>query len=105
MPLVLAAMAVFVVGEMLWGPTAQALVTALAPSGSRGAVMGVLASTTTAGGALASGAGLGILAAAGDTAMWLWVLAMAAGAAGLFWVAARPVAAPSGAPAWGAAGR
>jgi predicted MFS family arabinose efflux permease len=93
-PLVLAAMLVFVVGEMLWGPTAQGLVTALAPAGSRGAVLGVLASTTTAGGALASGAGLAVLGWAGDTAMWLWVAAVAAAAAALFWIAARPAVRP-----------
>ncbi len=101
--LVLAAMVLFVLGEMLWGPTAQGLVTALAPPGARGAVMGVLASTTTAGGALASGVGLGILEAAGDTAMWLWVLAVAVTAAVLWAVAARPaaVATPAPAPARG----
>jgi DHA1 family multidrug resistance protein-like MFS transporter len=99
LPLVVAGMVVFVLGEMLWGPTAQGLMTALAPPGARGAVMGVLASTTTAGSALASGAGLAILGAAGDTAMWAWVGAMAAAGAACFWVAARPRPEAGAAPA------
>lgn len=60
----------FTAGEILWGPTSQGLLTALAPPGRRGAVMGLLSSAATAGGALTLAGGLPLLAYAGAPATW-----------------------------------
>jgi predicted MFS family arabinose efflux permease len=62
--------AVFTAGEILWQPTSQGLLTALAPHGLRGTVMGLLSSAATAGGALTSAGGLPLLAYAGPPATW-----------------------------------
>jgi len=61
---------VFVVGEMLWVPTSQAIVAGLAPPDLRGAYMGAFGSTSAIGFALGPLLGLSVRGAAGDTAMW-----------------------------------
>lgn len=61
---------IFVVGEMLWIPTSQAIAAGLAPADLRGAYMGAFASTSSAGFALGPFFGLQVRGELGDTAMW-----------------------------------
>ena len=62
--------AVFVVGEMLWVPTSQAVVAALAPEDIRGAYMGAFGSGSQVAWALTPFLGLQIRNAFGDGVMW-----------------------------------
>jgi len=62
--------AVFVVGEMLWVPSSQAIIARLAPAQIRGAYMGAVASTSAAAFAIGPLIGLQLLDRAGDAAMW-----------------------------------
>ena len=75
LPVVALVIAVFVVGEMLWVPTSQAIVAGLAPEDVRGAYMGAFGSTSSFGFALAPFLGLQIRGEAGDTAMWAFFAA------------------------------
>jgi MFS family permease len=77
---------VFVIGEMLWVPTSQAIVAGLAPEDVRGAYMGAFGSTAGFGFALGPFIGLQLRGAYGDSAPWYFfaavsVLAAATGAA------------------------
>jgi predicted MFS family arabinose efflux permease len=74
--------ALFVLGEMLWVPTSQAVVAALAPADIRGAYMGVFGSTWSIGWALTPFLGLQIRNAYGDATMWMCV-GVVAGVLGL----------------------
>jgi predicted MFS family arabinose efflux permease len=80
---------VFVVGEMLWVPTSQAVVAALAPADIRGAYMGAFGGTWSVGWAATPFLGLQVRHAYGDAKMWMCVAAVGvvAGITGL--VAAR----------------
>ncbi|HZR91944.1 MAG TPA: MFS transporter [Gaiellaceae bacterium] len=78
-------MVVFVVGEMLWVPTSQAIAAALAPRDLRGAYMGAFGSTAAVGFALGPFTGLLLLGQYGEDAAWYFfaavsVVAAAAGA-------------------------
>lgn len=70
LPVVAFILVVFVIGEMLWVPTSQAVIAALAPEDVRGAYMGAFGTTGAVGFALAPFAGLQIRDGLGDTAMW-----------------------------------
>ena len=72
---------VFVVGEMLWVPTSQAIVAGLAPEDVRGAYMGAFGSTAAFGFALGPFIGLQLRAAAGDGGMWAFFAAVSVAAA------------------------
>jgi predicted MFS family arabinose efflux permease len=77
---------VFVIGEMLWVPTSQAIVAALAPEDVRGAYMGAFGSTASIGFALGPFIAFQLADRHGDNAAWLFfagvsVLAAATGAA------------------------
>jgi dipeptide/tripeptide permease len=61
---------VFVFGEMLWVPTAQAVVADLAPADIRGAYMGAFGSAPAIGFALAPLIGLQMRNSFGDEATW-----------------------------------
>lgn len=61
---------VFVIGEMLWIPTSQAVVARIAPADVRGAYIGAFSSTFAVGFALTPFAGLQVRGAYGDSAMW-----------------------------------
>jgi predicted MFS family arabinose efflux permease len=63
----------FVIGEMLWVPTSQAVVAALAPADIRGAYMGVYGGTWSVGWALTPFLGLQVRSAYGDATMWVCV--------------------------------
>ena len=60
----------FVIGEMLWVPTSQAVVAALAPADIRGAYMGAFSATWSVGWALTPFLGLQVRQAYGDSVMW-----------------------------------
>ena len=75
-PVVVAVILVFVVGEMLWVPTSQAIAAALAPADLRGAYLGAFSSMGAFGFAVAPFTGLLVRDAAGDTAMWAFFAAM-----------------------------
>ena len=66
----------FVVGEMLWVPTSQAVVAALAPADIRGAYMGAFGGTWSVGWAMTPFLGLQVRAAYGDATMWMAVAAV-----------------------------
>jgi MFS family permease len=80
---------IFVIGEMLWIPTSQAIVAGLAPADLRGAYMGAFASTSSAGFALGPFIGLQLRGGFGDTAMWGFFAAVSVVAAVLGAVACR----------------
>jgi MFS family permease len=73
LPWLAAVILVFVVGEMLWIPTSQSVVAAMAPPDMRGAYMGALGSTWSIAFALGPLIALQLLAAYGDTAMWIFM--------------------------------
>ena len=80
---------IFVIGEMLWIPTSQAIAAGLAPADLRGAYMGAFASTSSAGFALGPFLGLQVRGGYGDTAMWGFFAVVSVAAAVLGVVACR----------------
>ncbi|HEX3805775.1 MAG TPA: MFS transporter [Gaiellaceae bacterium] len=80
---------VFVTGEMLWIPTAQAVVSRLAPADIRGAYMGAYSGAFAIGNAATPFLGLQIRAAFGDKTMWLCVAGLGVLAGALGYAAAR----------------
>ena len=75
-PMFLFVMFVFVIGEMLWVPTSQAIAAGLAPEDVRGAYMGAFSSTGAFGFAIGPFMGLQIRDAGGDGAMWAFFAAV-----------------------------
>jgi predicted MFS family arabinose efflux permease len=98
---VLVVVLVFVVGEMLWVPTSQAVVAALAPADIRGAYMGVFGATWGVGWALTPFLGLQVRHAFGDATMWETVAALGvlAGITGLAAARGHDAAAAVASPA------
>ena len=85
---------VFVIGEMLWVPTSQAVVAELAPADIRGAYMGAFGSAPAIGFALAPLIGFQVRNSVGDDATWtpfavLGVVAAALGGLALVGVRRR----------------
>jgi predicted MFS family arabinose efflux permease len=74
-------MVVFVIGEMLWVPTSQAIVAGLAPEDVRGAYMGAFGSTAGFGFAIGPFVALQLRGLGGDTAMWSFFAAVSVAAA------------------------
>jgi MFS family permease len=72
---------VFVIGEMLWAPTATAAAASMAPAHLRGAYMGAFGGTTSAGFALGPFVGLQLLGGPGAHAMWAFFAAVSVVAA------------------------
>ena len=72
---------IFVIGEMLWVPTSQAIVAGLAPVDVRGAYMGAFGSTAAFGFALGPFVGFQLRGAHGDDAAWLFFAGVAVAAA------------------------
>ena len=70
LPVVAVVLVVFVIGEMLWVPSSQSVVSRLAPADVRGAYMGALGLMDSAGWALAPFLGLHVSEAFGDGATW-----------------------------------
>lgn len=98
---VVAVVVVFVLGEMLWVPTSQAVVAALAPADIRGAYMGVFGATWGVGWALTPFLGLQVRHAFGDATMWETVAALGllAGITGLAAARGHDAAAAVASPA------
>jgi predicted MFS family arabinose efflux permease len=69
-PVIVAVVVVFVIGEMLWVPTSQAVVARLAPQDIRGAYMGAFGSAPAVGFALGPLIGLQMRNSFGDDATW-----------------------------------
>jgi predicted MFS family arabinose efflux permease len=88
-PVIALVIVLFVIGEMLWVPTSQAVVAALAPSDIRGAYMGAFGGTWSVGWALTPFLGLEVRSAYGDATMWMCVAAVGALAGIIGLVAAR----------------
>ncbi len=63
---------IFVIGEMLWVPTSQAIVAGLAPEDVRGAYMGAFGATAGVGFALGPMVALGLQQGYGEGAGWLF---------------------------------
>jgi hypothetical protein len=80
---------IFVLGEMLWVPTSQAVVAAFAPADIRGAYMGAFGGTWSVGWALTPFLGLQVRNAYGDATMWGCVAVVGVVAGVLGFVAAR----------------
>ena len=75
-PVIALVIVLFVTGEMLWVPTSQAVVAALAPADIRGAYMGAFGGTWSVGWALTPFLGLQVRSAYGDALMWMCVAAV-----------------------------
>jgi predicted MFS family arabinose efflux permease len=88
-PVIVLVIFLFVIGEMLWVPTSQAVVAALAPADIRGAYMGVFGGTWSVGWALTPFLGLQVRSAYGDATMWMCVAAVGVVAGILGLAAAR----------------
>jgi predicted MFS family arabinose efflux permease len=88
-PVIAFVILLFVIGEMLWVPTSQAVVASLAPADIRGAYMGAFGSTWSVGWALTPFLGLQVRSAYGDARMWMCVAAVGVIAGILGIVAAR----------------
>jgi MFS family permease len=87
LPVVAAVIFVFVLGEMLWVPTSQAVVARIAPEDIRGAYIGAFGSTFSIGFALTPFIGLQIRGAAGDATMWVFFASLATLGAAIAFVA------------------
>jgi predicted MFS family arabinose efflux permease len=101
-PVIAFVILLFVIGEMLWVPTSQAVVAGLAPADIRGAYMGAFGSTWSVGWALTPFLGLQVRSAYGDATMWMCVATVGVIAGILGAVAARDTgrdAAAVGSPA------
>jgi len=72
-PVIALVIIIFVTGEMLWVPTSQAVVAALAPADIRGAYMGAFGGTWSVGWAVTPFLGLQVRHAYGDATMWMCV--------------------------------
>jgi predicted MFS family arabinose efflux permease len=88
-PVIALVIVLFVIGEMLWVPTSQAVVAALAPADIRGAYMGAFGGTWSVGWALTPFLGLQVRSAYGDATMWMCVAAVGVVAGILGLAAAR----------------
>jgi predicted MFS family arabinose efflux permease len=88
-PVIALVIFIFVIGEMLWVPTSQAVVAALAPQDIRGAYMGAFGGTWSVGWALTPFLGLQVRDNYGDATMWMCVAAVGVLAGITGFVAAR----------------
>jgi MFS family permease len=91
-PVLVLILVVFVAGEMLWAPAADAVAAKLAPPEARGAVMGTMGIAMWVGGAMSPAVGLRVADTSGDAAMWMLIAIVAVGAGALYWTAVRLLA-------------
>ena len=80
---IIAILLLFVLGEMLWVPAAQAVVARIAPDDLRGAYMGAYSGMAAIGFAVAPFVGLQVRALGGDLAMWVVIAAFSVVAAAI----------------------
>jgi predicted MFS family arabinose efflux permease len=88
-PVIALVITIFVLGEMLWVPTSQAVVAALAPADIRGAYMGAFGGTWSVGWAATPFLGLQVRNGYGDATMWMCVATVGVVAGLLGFAAAR----------------
>jgi predicted MFS family arabinose efflux permease len=88
-PVLVLILVVFVAGEMLWAPAADAVAARLAPPESRGAVMGTMGVAMWVGGAMAPALGLRVADTGGDAAMWTLIALAGLAAGALYWTGVR----------------
>ncbi|HEY6961948.1 MAG TPA: MFS transporter, partial [Gaiellaceae bacterium] len=88
-PVIALVIVIFVTGEMLWIPSSQAVVAALAPADIRGAYMGAFGGTWSVGWAATPFLGLQVRHAYGDAAMWMCIASVGVVAGVLGFAAAR----------------
>jgi dipeptide/tripeptide permease len=88
-PVIALVIVIFVIGEMLWVPTSQAVAAALAPKDIRGAYMGAFSGTSSVALATTPFLGLEVRHAYGDATMWMCVAAVGVVAGVLGLAAAR----------------
>jgi len=88
-PVIAFVILIFVIGEMLWVPTSQAVVASLAPADIRGAYMGAFGGTWAVGWAATPFLGLQARSAWGDATMWICVAGVGVTAGVLGLIAAR----------------
>jgi predicted MFS family arabinose efflux permease len=86
---IVAVLLVFVLGEMLWAPTSQAIAARLAPVEVRGAYMGAYGTASSFGFALGPLCALQLRGAIGDAPVWIFLAAASVMAAAAGAVAAR----------------
>lgn len=77
LPVVVLLIVVFVIGEMLWVPTGQAVAERMSPASMRGAYLGAFTATGAVGMGIGPFAGLQVRERAGDSAVWLAVAILA----------------------------
>jgi predicted MFS family arabinose efflux permease len=94
-PVLILILVVFVIGEMLWSPTADALVSRLAPAHARGTYMGTAGMSMWLGGAIAPALGLRLRDTWGDGAMWIAIALVSVLGAVLYAAAASAARADS----------
>jgi MFS family permease len=82
-PVLVAVIVVFVVGDMLWGPTTQTLAARLSPEPVRGAYLGALGAMTGPAWTLGPLIAFQLRAAGGEAPMWSFFAAVAVVAAAL----------------------
>ena len=80
-PVVVLLIVVFVIGEMLWVPTGQAVAERMSPPAMRGAYLGAFTATGAVGMGLGPFTGLQVRERAGDDAVWTFVAILAVVAA------------------------
>jgi predicted MFS family arabinose efflux permease len=88
-PVIALVITIFVLGEMLWVPTSQAVVAALAPADIRGAYMGAFGGTWSVGWAATPFLGLQVRNGYGAATMWMCVATVGVVAGLLGFAAAR----------------
>jgi dipeptide/tripeptide permease len=96
-PVLILILVVFVIGEMLWSPTADALVSRLAPAHARGTYMGTAGMSMWLGGAIAPALGLRLRDTWGDGAMWI-AIALVSVLGAVLYAAAASAARPDSDP-------
>jgi predicted MFS family arabinose efflux permease len=80
-PVVVLLIVVFVIGEMLWVPTGQAVAERMSPAAMRGAYLGAFTATGAVGMGIGPLAGLQVRERAGDDAVWTFVAILSVAAA------------------------
>jgi dipeptide/tripeptide permease len=85
LPVIVGVLVLFVIGEMLWVPSSQSIVSRLAPADIRGAYLGAFGSTAAFGFAFTPFIGLQVRSSFGDTAVWVLfaLLSIVAGLTGM----------------------
>jgi MFS family permease len=88
-PIIVAVIVLFVLGEMLWAPASQALAADLAPDHSRGAYQGAYGATMSVALAIGPLVSLYMLDSRGVSPMWIMLAGTGVVATAASWIALR----------------